>query len=352
MRIGLCTGGGDCPGLNAAIRAVVKHAIGSYGHQVFGIRDSFNGLMTRPIEASELHLADVSGILTRGGTVLGTVNYGNPFLSENDKMKRVVDAYKELKLDCIIVIGGDGTQDISAQFVKAGLNIVGIPKTIDNDLAATEISIGFLTSIDTATDAISKLRTTAESHDRIMVLELMGRDAGHIALHAGIAGGADAILIPEIPFTFDSLIKKVEHLKKQGRHYSIVVVAEGAFEKGQTATYKTVKTSTFATEHLGGIGAIVAERLHELMNVETRITVLGHVQRGGCPNAYDRILASQFGVYAVDLAHSKTFGVVAGINNGRLTAMPYKDIQGKTRPLDLDSSYIRTAEALGICIGR
>jgi 6-phosphofructokinase 1 len=185
-----------------------------------------------------------------------------------------------------------------------------------------------------------------------MVLELMGRDAGHIALHAGIAGGADMILLPEIPFNYDPLVKKVESLLKRGQHYSIVVVAEGAFEKGSKPNFKTVSTSKYATQHLGGIGAMVAEKLHELTKVETRITVLGHVQRGGSPNAFDRILASQMGVFAVDLVHQRKFGVVAGINDGRLSITPYKDILGKTRPLSLDSSYIRTAEGLGICLGR
>jgi phosphofructokinase-like protein len=352
VRLGLCTGGGDCPGLNAAIRAVVNYAIGYYGDEVIGVRDSFNGLETRPIDAAPMELKQVCDLINRGGTILGTVNYGNPFISAEEKTNRVISAYHELKLDALIVVGGDGTQDISARFTERGLKLIGVPKTIDNDLYATEVSIGFQTSVDTATDAITRLRSTAESHDRIMVLEVMGRDAGHIAIHSGIAGGADVILIPEIPFRWEAITAQIQKRKAMGFHHSVVVVAEGAFEFGGKPIYADKKASARGSQNLGGIGAFVADKLHDLTQDDTRITVLGHVQRGGSPNAYDRVLASQFATHAVDLAHQGQFGVVVGMQDGRVASMPYRDVAGKTRPLQLDSHVIHTAEALGISLGR
>jgi 6-phosphofructokinase len=300
-----------------------------------------------------LTLEQVSEILNRGGTILGTVNYGNPYLSADERANLVVQAYHELKLDAMIVIGGDGTQDISARFAKMGLHLVGIPKTIDNDLAATEISIGFQTSVDTATDAIIKLRHTAESHDRIMVLELMGRDAGHIAIHSAIAGGADVALLPEIPFDWQAIAQKIQARKQAGYFHSVVVVAEGAFEKGGKPLFLSKKTSkSAASASLGGIGGLVAEKLFELTSIDSRITVLGHVQRGGHPCPFDRVLASRFAVHAVELVHQKKFGVVVGLENGRMHTTPYDQLMAKTRPLSLDSDFIKTAEAIGICLGR
>jgi 6-phosphofructokinase 1 len=232
------------------------------------------------------------------------------------------------------------------------MNLIGVPKTIDNDLAATEVSIGFQTAVDVATDALTRLKSTAESHDRIMLLEVMGRDAGHIALHAGIAGGANAILIPEIPFVYESIVRKIEERKAMGRYFSIVVVAEGAFEQGSQPIYKQATTAKFATQHLGGIGAIVAEKLHALTDMDTRITVLGHIQRGGNPTPYDRVLASTLGARAVDLAHAKRFGIVVGLNDGQLTETPYAKVMDISRPLNLESMFVKTAEAIGICLGR
>ncbi len=360
MKIGICTGGGDCPGLNAVIRAVVKHAIGSYGMEVWGITDSFNGLMCRPLDVRRMKINEVTDLLDRGGTVLGTTNAGNPFKFRDkksgvidNKSQMVMDAYKELGLDALVVVGGDGTQSIAAEFANLGMNIVGIPKTIDNDQAATDVSIGFQTAVDIATEALTRLRSTAESHERIMVLELMGRDAGHIALHAGIAGGANVILIPELPFEYAPIIKKIEERKNLGRYFSIVVVAEGAFEKGGAPTYNSTTTpATFATRHLGGIGAMVAEKLNQITKVDTRITVLGHVQRGGSPDAYDRILGSAFGVYAVDLIQQKKFGDVVGIKNGKFTQTKYAEVLDRTSPVSLTGHFVRTAECTGICLGR
>ncbi len=359
MKIGISTGGGDCPGLNACLRAVVKHAIGTYGMEVVGISDSFNGLMNRPIDVKPVRLDDVTHMLSRGGTFLGTTNQGNPFqflgpsqTKPCDKSQMVLEGYKQTGLDGIVVVGGDGTQSIAHQLISLGLNIVGVPKTIDNDLAGTDETIGFQTAVEIAADAISRLQTTAESHDRIMVLEVMGRDAGHIALHSGIAGGANIILLPEIPFSYDAIVKKIEERKKRGRYFSIVVVSEGAFEVGASPSMQTVTTSTHQPKNLGGIGSVVAQVLHDKTGIDSRVTVLGHVQRGGSPCHYDRVLASGFGIHAVELIKQKKFGRVVVKQKGRFTDIPYSDVSGKSRPLSLDSEYIKTAEALGISLGR
>ena len=358
MKVGLCTAGGDCPGLNAAIRAVVKHAIGSYGFEVWGLKDSFNGLMEKPFRIERLKMAAVTEIMDRGGTILGTTNAGNPFKIKADtgeicdQSQKVMEGYRELGLDALIVIGGDGSQTIASQFASLGMNIVGIPKTIDNDLLSSEVSIGFHTAVATATDAVTRLKTTAESHDRIMVLELMGRDAGHIALHAGIAGGANIILVPEIPFETSEVVAKIRERQNLGRNFSIVVVAEGAFEKGGVPTYKQTTTAKHTTSHIGGIGAIVAEKLHQETGIDTRITVLGHVQRGGSPITFDRVLASAFGVYATDLVAAKKFGAVVGIRHGKLDSMPFSQLSNRTQPIEADSIYLKTAESIGISLGR
>lgn len=353
MKIGLCTGGGDCPGLNAAIRAIVKHAIGTYGMEVIGIKDSFNGLESRPYGVRTLGLNDVSEILNRGGTILGTTNAGDPFKSDPTQADRIKEAYNDLGLDGIVVIGGDGTQSISGKLHKMGVKCIGVPKTIDNDLAATDVSIGFQTSVDIATDAISRLKSTAESHERVMVLELMGRDAGHIAIHSGIAGGANTILVPEIPFSYEAITKKIKDRQQLGRRFSIVVVSEGAYEQGTSQQYKEPSTTKVTNNrHLGGIGAEVADKLFHLTGSDTRITVLGHVQRGGSPDPYDRVLASCLGTYAVDLVKQERYGVVVGIKKGAVTETPYEEVIDVTLPLKPDSIYIKTAEALGICLGR
>lgn len=358
MKIGLCTGGGDCPGLNAVIRAVVKHAVGSYGFEVYGIKDSFNGLMSEKLDIRKLELSDVSLILNRGGTILGTTNKGNPFaLEKSDGHKInlsdvVVKNYKKAGLDAIIVVGGDGTQTIAAQLAGKGINIVGVPKTIDNDLMATDETVGFNTAVEVASDAVERLTSTAESHDRIMVLEVMGRDAGYIALHSGIAGGANAILIPEIPFSYESIVHKINVRKAAGRFFSVVVVAEGAYEKNQDKVYAETKTSAHRPLNLGGIGSQVAEKLHEMTGFDSRITVLGHVQRGGRPTPYDRVLGSAFGVHAVELVKKKRYSKLVSYRDGKFVEIDYSVVAGKSKPLELDSPYIKTAEGLGICLGR
>lgn len=357
MKLGICTGGGDCPGLNAVIRAVVKSAIGCHGWEVWGIRDSFNGLMSRPFDIRRLGQDDVAEVLTRGGTILGTTNEGNPFKLKgkedpsraHDKSKLVVEAYRDIGLDALIVVGGDGTQSIAAKFVDLGLNIVGVPKTIDNDLAGTELTLGFETAVEVATDAISRLSSTAESHERIMILEVMGRDAGHIALHSGLAGGAHVMLLPEIPFTYESIIAKIDERRRMGRNYSVIVVAEGAYEKGKATSWKTSATGS---KHLGGIGSIVAQSLHDKTGAETRVTVLGHIQRGGSPCPRDRIIGTAFGVHATELVERRKFGRVVVLSQGEVTSIPYSAVADKQRPVSLDEIFVRAAEETGVCLGR
>lgn len=356
MRIGLCTGGGDCPGLNAAIRAVVKHAVGTYRMEVVGIRDSFDGLVRPESQTVPLKLDEVTAILDRGGTILGTRNSGSPFGEEGvvgskngAKVEAIIAGYKKMNLDGLIVVGGDGTQRIASEFVKRGFNIVGVPKTIDNDLAGTEQTIGFATAVDIAADALIRLGTTAESHERIMILEVMGRNAGHIALHTGLAGGAHIILLPELPFAWDPIVAKVEERKALGRYFSLVVVAEGAHPQGGQQVYKDFGDGV---ARLGGIGQLVAHELAERTKMETRVTVLGHIQRGGQPSPHDRVLASAFGAFAVDLVAAKKFGRVVTLQNHCLVDEPYDRVAGHKRPVDLGHYLVRAAENIGICIGR
>lgn len=356
MKIGISTGGGDCPGLNSVIRAIVRYAVGTLKHEVIGIEDSFTGLIERPCRVRSMSLRDVSGILNRGGTILGTTNAGNPFKATPgknkdavDKSSLVIEAYKSLGLDCIIVIGGDGTQGIAAQFAQLGLNVIGIPKTIDNDLMHADVTVGFETAVEVASEGILRLQSTAESHDRIMVLEVMGRHAGHLALHSGVASGAHVILLPEIPFSYEAILKKIRERQDQGMNYSVIVVAEGAMEKGAEPTFQV---SASGRKNLGGIGQHVAERLFQLTGTDTRITVLGHVQRGGQPSPRDRILGTIYGVKAVDLAVNREFGKVVIMQNNLLKTVDYSDVADQFREVAVDDMYLRAAEAIGICLGR
>jgi phosphofructokinase-like protein len=357
LKIGLSTGGGDCPGLNSTIRAIVRYAVGTLGHEVIGIEDSFNGLMERPYRIRSLGLRDVSGILNRGGTILGTTNAGNPFKTKPiqvedpcDKSSKVLEAYKDLGLDCLIVIGGDGTQTIASQFIPLGLNIIGIPKTIDNDLSQADVTVGFETAVEVASDAILRLQSTAESHDRIMVLEVMGRFAGHIALHSGMASGAHGILLPEIPFSYDAILRKIKERRQMGLNYSVIVVAEGAKEHG--AAEPVFQVSASGRKLLGGVGHVVAEKLSQLTGIDTRVTVLGHIQRGGQPCPRDRILGTLYGVKAVDLAVNGDFGQVVVMREHRMQTVRYRDIANTFRGVAANDMYLGAAESIGICLGR
>lgn len=352
MKIGICTGGGDCPGLNAVIRAVTRHAILNHGMDVLGIECSINGLLSDPPAVRPLNLRDVAGIIDLGGTILGTSNKGSPFkdpASGDAAKKKAFETWKKLGLDCLLVVGGDGTQRMALQLHDTGMPIIGIPKTIDNDYEATDISIGFMTAVDVASEAISRLHSTAEAHSRVMVAEVMGRDAGFIALHAGIASAANVILIPEIPFDFDVIVQAMESRKKRGRNFSVIVVAEGAREIGKEPAFRS---SASGTMHLGGIADEVARQIHERTGMDSRVTVLGHIQRGGSPGTVDRILATAFGVHAVDLAAQKKYGRVVGYRQGKISDIGYEEFTEGTRAIALTNPYLHAAESIGICLGR
>lgn len=358
-RIGILTGGGDAPGINAVIRAVVKVAVRHYGLTVIGFEDGFGGLIEN--RARRLGLKDVIGILPKGGTILGTTNRDNPFyypVIENGKKvfrdvsDRVMENIAAHGIDALIVIGGDGSLTIAKElYEKKGLAVVGVPKTIDNDLSATEQTFGFDTALETATDALDKLHTTAESHHRVMVLEVMGRYAGWIALHAGVAGGADVILIPEIPFTFEAVCAKIMERRQEGKKFSIVVVAEGAKPVGGELVVKRVVEDSFEKLRLGGIGNLVGEKIEEITGIETRVTVLGHLQRGGSPTPFDRILASRCGAAAVNLVMQGRFGEMVCLQASQIASVPLAQAVGEMRRVPLDSDIIQMARYMGISFG-
>ena len=354
-RIGVLTGGGDAPGLNAVIRAVVKTASNS-GIEVVGLEDSFDGLI-EPDRSRILTPRDVTGILRFGGTILGTKNTGNPFSSDVSTSEgtrhysdRVIEMFHKMKLDALVVIGGDGTLEIAYQFGKRGISIVGVPKTIDNDIVGTTNCFGFDTAVAFATDAIDRLHTTAEAHKRILVVEVMGRYAGWIALYAGVAGGADVILIPEIPFDLSIVAARLRARDQFGAKFSIVVVAEGAYPKGGQLSVVEPAHGTTA-ERLGGIGARVCEALAGLTGKETRSVVLGHLQRGGAPTSFDRVLATRFGGKAVELVKQGAFGTMVAFDPPDIVARQLADVVGRTKTVPMDSDLLLTAKALGVAFG-
>lgn len=328
-RIGVLTGGGDCPGLNPAIRAIVKKGI-KMGYQVVGIKNGWKGLITKNTVCLDEN--SVSGILPKGGTILGT-SRTNPFNKPKDKEKAISN-YKKLKLDALIAIGGEDTLGAAYKLCKEGLNIVGVPKTIDNDLNATDYTFGFDTAINIVTDCIDRLHTTAESHNRIMVCEVMGRHAGWIAVYAGMAGGADIILIPEVPIDITEVCALIKKRHKRGKTFSIVVVAEGAkFKKGDEVLQEE-RLDQFGHVRLGGIGQRLAERIEEKTGFETRVTVLGHIQRGGTPTAMDRVLGTRFGVAAVELIQKKKFGHMVSLSGDGITDVPLSRAVAKLKTVD------------------
>ncbi|MED5302176.1 MAG: ATP-dependent 6-phosphofructokinase [Bacteroidota bacterium] len=355
-RIGILTSGGDCGGLNAAVRSIFYRAKEKYNLDVYGILEGTVGLMERPPRYIKLDYGTFSGNLIRqGGTFLGTTNKGNPFKypmpdgTFKDRTTEIVGGYHELGLDGLIVIGGDGSMKIIKEIAdKGNLNIVAIPKTIDNDVGATESSIGFHTAVDVATNALDNLQFTAASHSRTMILEVMGRDAGHIALNAGIAGGADVILIPEINYTIDGIIKKLKQLNSYGIKHSLIIVAEAVKqENGKNSTVKFADGET----RLGGIGSYIASKIMNKTNIECRVTTLGHVQRGAPPSTQDRILASAFGVYAVDLLAQKKFDRMVAWNDRKVVDFPIQMGIETYKEVEIDDSLVKTALALGIYIG-
>src|SRR3954447_20339302 len=354
-KIGVLTGGGDAPGLNAVIRAVVKSAC-NQGIEVIGLEDSFDGLIY-PEKSYPLHPRHVTGILRLGGTILGTVNRGDPFAEPITTPEgtfnygeRVLEMFAKMGLDALVCIGGDGTLAISYEFYKKGIPLVGVPKTIDNDIYGTTSCFGFDTAVSFATDAIDRLHTTAEAHKRIIVVEVIGRYAGWIALHAGVAGGADAILIPEIPFDIAVVAERLRERDKWGAKFSIVVVAEGAYPKGGTLSLVEAAHGRTA-ERLGGIGAQVCEALHGETGKETRSVVLGHLQRGGAPTSFDRVLATRFGGKAVELAQRGEFGTMVAFAPPDIIARRIDEIVGKTKTVPMDFDLLLTAKSLGVTFG-
>jgi 6-phosphofructokinase 1 len=354
-RIGILTSGGDCAGLNAAIRAVVLRAAEN-GWTVVGIRNGTAGLMERPVQAEELGF-DVTetAIMRQGGTILGTTNKGDPFAfpmpdgSVLDRSQEVIAGYRALNLDALIGIGGDGSFAILRRLAQqGGINLIGIPKTIDNDLDMTDASIGFATAVEVAAEALDNLQPTAASHSRVMVLEVMGRDAGHIAISAGIAGGADVILIPEIPWRLESIKTKIEEVKARGRNFGLVIVAEAV----RTASGQPANVAYSSGQvRYGGIGHYIAEEIARATGAETRVTQLGHVQRGGPPTARDRLLATTFGVKAVDLIAAGKFDRMVALANREIVDVPLGAAIRQPNVVDPKGPLVRTARGIGICLG-
>ena len=353
-RIGVLTGGGDAPGLNAVIRAVVKSAC-NQGCECVGLEDSFDGLM-RPDRARVLTPRDVTGILRRGGTILGTSNRGDPFANRagtdgtRDEVARCIERFHELKLDALVAIGGDGTLAVAYEFFKRGIPLVGVPKTIDNDIVGTNSTFGFDTAVAFAMEAIDRLHSTAEAHQRVMVVEVMGRNAGWIALYAGVAGGADVILIPEIPYVLERVAACITVRARFGARFSIVVVAEGAAPRGGVASVVEPATEG-RLARLGGLGARVAAALEELTDKEARSVRLGHLQRGGGPTSFDRVLATRFGGKAVELVMAGEFGRMVANRSPDIVSVPLEEVVGRTKQVPLDLDLVRTARALGMSFG-
>ncbi len=348
-QIGILTGGGDAPGLNAVIRSVVRTAIGAYGMTCIGIEDSFEGILGET-HTMKLTLKNVSGILPRGGTILGTRNRGS-FVQMVDGQATfpempIGEALANLDIlgiEALIVLGGEGTLAIAEQFHKRGFPIIGVPKTIDNDLAATELTFGFMTAIDIATEALDRLHTTAASHDRVMVLEVMGRNTGWIALHCGLAGSGDVILIPEIPFSFESVAQKVLAREKAGSRFTNIVVAEGAKEVGKSEIYSDTQEL-----RLGGVGEYVRKRIEQITGKESRCVVLGHLQRGGSPNAFDRMLGTNFGACAVRALADGETGKMVALQAGTIVTVPLSEACANIKTVPIDGQLVRTARDIGI----
>ncbi|MDN5347783.1 MAG: ATP-dependent phosphofructokinase / diphosphate-dependent phosphofructokinase [Clostridia bacterium] len=357
LRLGVLTGGGDCPGLNAVIRAVAKTAFAA-GYELIGFKDGYAGLVEG--RSVLLDAPAISGLLHRGGTILGTNNRDNPFhypvrLGEEvvyrDLSDQAVENLEKMQIQALIAIGGDGSLAVARDLKNKGARVVGVPKTIDNDLAATDQTFGFDTAVRTATEALDKLHTTAESHHRVMVLELMGRYAGWIALHSGIAGGADVILLPEIPWNIEAVLRKIMARKAEGKPFSIVVVAEGARSpEGELVVQRRVEDSAEKIR-LGGIGHLVGRLIEEKSGIETRVTVLGHIQRGGSPSSFDRVLATRFGVAAAELAIQGVYGVMVCLQGNRIAHVPLEEATAKPRTVPPDHELIHTARAIGISFG-
>ncbi len=357
-RIGVLTGGGDCPGLNAVIRAVVKTAENEYGTEVVGFFDGYEGVVENRFRT--IDMKDVPGLLSQGGTILGTSNRADPFKYPVrqgddyvylDRSQQALINFESLGLDALIAIGGDGTMAASSGLVDKGMPIVGVPKTIDNDLVGTDVTFGFDSALHTATEAIDKIHTTAQSHHRVMIVEVMGRYAGWLALGSGLAGGGDIILIPEFPYDLDAVCEQVKLRKSQGKNFSIAVIGEGAKPAGGNMVISRMVKNSPDAIRLGGISHQLAAQIEGVINVECRVTILGHLVRGGAPSPADRLLATQLGVEAVHLVHRNEMGKMLAVRNNEITTIPISSVAGKQRKVTPEHPWVKTAVAMGVCLG-
>ncbi len=356
-RIGILTSGGDCPGLNATIRGVAKACFETFGNdkvQIIGIQNGYYGLINNI--AREMDSSEFSGILTRGGTILGTKRQPFKMISnigeDNvDKVKQMKNTYKDLKLDCLLTLGGNGTHKTANLLSLEGLNVIGLPKTIDNDIYGTEVTFGFHTAVDIATDVIDRLHTTAASHSRILMVEIMGNKAGWLTLYSGIAGGADAIIIPEIPYDEDKICEAMQKRAENGHSFSIVAVAEGAYSKEEAKLKKKERARLRQEAGITTMTSSIAAKIQKETGIETRVCVPGHMLRGGSPSAYDRILATQFGVRAAQLISDGRYGYSVAMVNGKISQNPLEEVAGKTKFVDPEGNYVVTAKDIGISFG-
>jgi phosphofructokinase-like protein len=357
-RIAVLTGGGDCPGLNAAIRAVAKKAMLDHDWEVIGIEDGYEGLIEN--RCRQLRYEDVSGILTLGGTILGTSNKANPYKyvvtkggrpQTRDISQKAIRNLKKLRVACLVCIGGDGTLAIAGRLQIDGVPVVGVPKTIDNDLRGTDVTFGFDSAVSVAVEGIDRVHTTAQSHHRVMIVEVMGRTAGWIALQAGIAGGGDVILIPEIPYDIGVVMEKVKERARRGKRFSIVVVAEGARPRGGSVVVQRIVADSTEPVRLGGVGFVLGEHIEKPTGIETRVVVLGHLQRGGSPTPFDRVLATSLGAKAVDLIERGEFGHMVGMRGGKLVKVALKDVAKGPRTVPVNDPLIAVARSVGTCFG-
>lgn len=354
-RIGILTSGGDCPGLNAAIRGVAKAAYEMFDDvEIVGIADGYAGLIDGEYE--EMKQSDFSGILTRGGTILGTSR--RPFrdmrVIGEDKLDKVVamkQNYKKLKLDCLVTLGGNGTHKTANLLSEEGLNVIGLPKTIDNDIWGTDVTFGFHTAVGIATEVIDRIHTTADSHGRVMVVELMGNKAGWLTLYSGLAGGADVVLLPELPYSIQRVSEAVEERMKRGKNFSIIAVAEGALSRSEAAMKKKERAAMLAENPYKTVAHRVAEQIQKKSGLETRAVVPGHIQRGGSPSPYDRVLSTRFGVHAAELIKKEIYGVTVAMSGDQVVHNPLKEVAGVTKLVPADHQMISTARRIGICFG-
>lgn len=353
-RIGILTSGGDCPGLNACIRGVARASYELFDTQIVGIQDGYRGLIQG--EWREMEQQEFSGILTLGGTILGTARmpYRNMRVIEDDEVDKVEQMkknYRKMKLDCLVTLGGNGTHKTANLLSQEGLNIIGLPKTIDNDIYGTDVTFGFHTALDIATDVVDRIHTTANSHGRIMVIEIMGNKAGWLTLYAGLAGGADIILLPEVPYDTQKVFDAIQRRREQGKRFTIIAMAEGAKTQKEGAMKKKEFRAARGEMPYAGVSQRLAAQIEEELGCETRVVVPGHIQRGGSPSAYDRVLSTRFGTYAAELIQNEDYGKTVALRGTSVVANPLQDVAGKTKLVPADSELIKSGRMIGVCFG-